>query len=86
MTYNTNKFEDMLFGPLSKNWCNYFYVFSIFFFCSFLLCLIFLLYSLFKKTNRDPLMNMFIIEFLVASFIFYLEKRILHGMCVKSKL
>ena len=76
--------DNILFGPMSKNWCNYFYAFTIFFFCSFILCLFYLIYILVSKSNRNPVMIVFAVEFLIASFIFYIEKRILHSMCVNS--
>ena len=76
-------FEDYFFGPLTKNWCNYFYVFTIIFFVISLASLGYLIFLLATKSKPNPIVIMLTVELIVASFILYIEKRLLHGMCIR---
>ena len=74
---------DYLFGPLGKDWCIYFYVFSI---INFLLIFIngFLLinYAMSKFVNYYMIgLKGFLV---IMNITFYIQFRILQGMCIKS--
>ena len=74
---------DYLYGPLSKNWCMYFYLFSIFYFLSIFICFgLFIRYSMGKTAN--PSLAGIMIIYVFGSAIAYIQMRILHGMCIKS--
>ena len=72
------------FGPLSKEYCVYFYYFAV---AGFLLMILFSLLTLmivvrfYKKMNANILMNLF--AMIINSFLLYLSNRLLYTMCVK---
>jgi hypothetical protein len=73
------------FGPLSKEYCLYFYALSIFFGVMFVVALLILLFSLFKfykKVNTMVVINM--AALLANIFLAYFVNRLLHTMCVGS--
>lgn len=74
---------DYLYGPLSKNWCMYFYFFSIFYFLSIFICFfLFIRYTIGKNANIS-LASLMLVYFF-GCIIAYIQMRILHGMCIKS--
>jgi len=74
---------DFLFGPLSKNWCIYFYFLSIIWYVFFLISIIYIVMYIFsKKTNNSVTLGMVIYS--ITLLLMYIEKRILHGMCINS--
>ena len=78
---------NMLFGPLGKDSCVYFYFFSIFFYITFILAVVGLIgyiASRFDKLNNMHLINLAFA--IVNSFLAYFVNRLLHTMCMKSLL
>ena len=73
------------FGPLSKEYCVYFYALSIFFGVLFVIAVLVLLFALFKfykKVNSMVIINM--LALLANIFLAYFVNRLLHTMCVGS--
>ena len=72
---------DTLFGPLSKQYCVYFYFLSIF---GFILLAIFLISSIMvglsKRKGLDYYMQ--VVGISLGYAIFYFQNRLLHSMCV----
>ena len=57
---NMNNMLDTLFGPLTREYCLYYYGFSIFFYVLFVFVTVFSLYSLFtKKFSFGLLLSLF---------------------------
>jgi hypothetical protein len=78
-------FLDKYFGPLGKDSCMYFYIFSIIAGVSFMITLIgaiIVIITHFKKMDYLLLSNMFFM--LLNMFIIYFVNRLLHSMCIKS--
>lgn len=74
--------NNYLFGPLSQDWCMYFYLFSVFWYVLFIITLISIVFVLFSKKIDNKLLFPLVI-YGISVFVNYLEKRILHGMCMK---
>uniref|UniRef100_A0A6C0DN89 Uncharacterized protein n=1 Tax=viral metagenome TaxID=1070528 RepID=A0A6C0DN89_9ZZZZ len=74
-------YVDTLFGPLSKQYCVYFYFLSIF---GFILLAVFLISSivvgLSKRKGLDYYMQ--VVGIALGYAIFYFQNRLLHSMCV----
>ena len=72
---------DTLFGPLSKQYCIYFYFLSIF---GFILLAIFIVSSIIvglsKRRGIDYYMQ--VVGIALGYAIFYFQNRLLHSMCV----
>jgi hypothetical protein len=72
---------DTLFGPLSKQYCVYFYFLSIF---GFILLAVFIISSIFvglsKRKGLDYYMQ--VVGIALGYGIFYFQNRLLHSMCV----
>jgi len=72
---------DTLFGPLSKQYCVYFYFLSIF---GFILLAVFIVSSivvgLSKRKGLDYYMQ--VVGIALGYAIFYFQNRLLHSMCV----
>ena len=72
---------DTLFGPLSKQYCIYFYFLSIF---GFILLAIFIVSSIMvglsKRRGLDYYMQ--VVGIALGYAIFYFQNRLLHSMCV----
>ena len=71
---------DYLYGPLSKDYCIYFYVLSI---LGFVLLILFLVPAIFmgimKRKGVDYYFTILGVSFGYA--IFYFQNRLLHSMC-----
>ena len=84
MTNIMNKY----FGPLSKEYCVYFYYLSIFFFLMYVITLIgavaFIIknYKDFSKINLSFIINLVMV--LINMLLSYFVNRLLHTMCVNS--
>lgn len=80
-----NSFMNKYFGPLSIEYCTYFYVLSIFF-ALYGVMILFVLsgYVLmnFNKLNSSIIMNS--IFSMLSAFIIYFANRLLHTMCIHS--
>jgi hypothetical protein len=74
---------DILFGPLSKNYCLYFYIISVFGLVSlFFLCISTLYIGITKKKGTVFYMQMIYTGILY--FMIYLTSRLLFTMCNHS--
>lgn len=76
---------DAYFGPLSKEYCIYFYILSIIFGVTFVLSAIsigsfMVMHS--KKVDMMFIVNAFMV--LLNTFLAYLSNRLLNTMCVKT--
>ena len=75
-----NSILDYVMSPLDKSNCNYFYLFSLFGFISFLL----VIFKLLFKKNKNKF-NVTVISYLIsAPLIMYYVNRLLYSMCIKS--
>jgi hypothetical protein len=73
---------DNLFGPLSRDYCLWFYFLSILGFIWFVFYAISAIYlGIVKRKGSDYWMASFSIA--IAYFIFYFQNRLLHSMCNK---
>lgn len=72
---------DYLYGPLSKDYCIYFYILSI---LGFVLLILFLVPAIFmgimKRKGVDYYFTILGVSFGYA--IFYFQNRLLHSMCM----
>jgi hypothetical protein len=76
---------EQYFGPLSRDYCVYFYALSIVFGVMFAVSVVSISY--FAITHIKKVNSMFIINsvfILLNSFLAYLANRLLHTMCVRS--
>lgn len=73
---------DTLFGPLSSEFCIYFYYLSI---LGFILLALLLVTTLFigitKRKGSDFYLHMFTVA--IGYAIFYFQNRLLHSMCIR---
>lgn len=78
-----NDIMNILFGPLHKDYCAYFYYLSVF---GFILILISLgtTISLMVMKKRSGLFYMNSVMVLLGYGIFYFQNRLLHTMCNNS--
>lgn len=78
-------FMTTLFGPLSKEWCNYFLFLSMIMYFVFIVAIISEVYFIFKNyktlTGRNILNGVFM---LINAFLAYMVNRLLYTMCIKS--
>jgi len=73
---------DILFGPLDKKFCLYFYYLSVFAFAFVVLTIIsFLWVGISKKLDSRHYIHMFYIALIY--FVFYFQNRLLYSMCSK---
>ena len=80
-----SSFMEQYFGPLSRDYCVYFYALSIIFGVMFAMSAVYIAY--FAITHIKKVNSMFIINsvfILLNSFLAYLANRLLHTMCVRS--
>ena len=75
-----NDVMNSLFGPLHKDYCNYYYVLSILWFIAFIGAILSLvLVTTFKKRG-----SIFYLKLTAILGLFYFLNRLLHAMCVNS--
>ncbi len=74
--------NNLLFGPLGKNWCSLFYFFSILYFVIFFLMVGLTIFYLAGKNANGKLSFLTAISSLTPLLAYFIM-RILHGMCVK---
>lgn len=73
------------FGPLTKEYCTYFYYFSV---AGFIVMIMFIIFTLmvlvrfYKKFNTPLMMNL--LSMIINSFLLYFSNRLLYTMCMKS--
>jgi hypothetical protein len=76
-------FLQSLFGPLSKDYCLYFYILSMVgFFLLVLLCITTLMVGISQRQGIGFYLQM--LTGGIAYAIFYFQNRLLHSMCVGS--
>jgi hypothetical protein len=78
-------FMDKYFGPLSRDYCVYFYILTIMSAFAFAMSVVSLAY--YSITHIKKIDSMFVfnsIYILFSSFLAYFVNRLLHTMCVKS--
>lgn len=80
-----SNFMNNYFGPLSKEYCVYFYYLSIFFFIIYVFSLISFTVFIVKHYNKVNLA--YIVNFvmiLINTLLGYFVNRLLHSMCMNS--
>ena len=78
-------FMTTLFGPLKKEWCNYFLFLSMFMYVLFVIAVlteIFFLFNHYKTLDFKMIVNGVLL--LLNAFLAYMVNRLLYTMCVKS--
>jgi hypothetical protein len=81
----SNSFMDRFFGPLSKEYCNYFYIVSIIFAISFVFIIISILYLMVTNIKKfDMSLTISSLSSLISLLAAYLVNRLLYTMCVKT--
>ena len=72
-----------LFGPLTREYCLYYYAFSIFFYITFVFITLFSLYRLLTtKFSFDSLLSLAMACF--TYFLAYFVSRLSYSMCIGS--
>ena len=77
-------FEDTVFGPLRKPYCNYFYFLSVFGYIFMIGSLISLLYMGAKTKKTEPKFYMAGFAVIFTYGIIYFQNRLLYSMCIGS--
>lgn len=80
-----SSFMNQYFGPLSREYCVYFYALSILFGVMFMISAVSI--GFFMVTNIKKVNLMFVVNsalILLNSLLAYFVNRLLHTMCVKS--
>ena len=80
-----SSFMDTYFGPLSREYCVYFYaltILSAFVLVSSAITISYFMIMHFKKVDAMFMFNSFYVLF--TAFLGYIANRLLHTMCVKS--
>ena len=73
-----------LFGPLSKESCNYFYFFAVAGFIMMIVFILFTLVALVRYYKRiDTIKAIHLITMIMNSFLVYFSNRLLYTMCMK---
>jgi uncharacterized membrane protein len=78
-----SELEAALFGPVSKQFCAYFYYLSIINLLFVFIVLIGIVY-IFLTKKKDSSFYMQMIMTALLYFVFYFQNRILHTMCSNS--
>jgi len=72
-----------LFGPLDHKYCALFYYLSVFMFCILVFVIVLGIYvGIVKKKGFDHYISF--ISVAVLYFVYYLQNRLLYGMCKSS--
>jgi hypothetical protein len=72
--------EQTLFGPLSRDYCKYFYYMSVFVFIFFLVGCLHFVVNLIKYRKIDKTILLLILSNGLSYFLY----RLLYSMCIKS--
>jgi hypothetical protein len=80
-----NSLEDVLFGPLDKKYCMYFYAITIASFAFFLI-VAFLFLGLFIKGKKKMSFYAVLVTFAIVleAFFHYFQNRLLYTICVHT--
>jgi len=76
--------NNTLFGPLSKQYCLYFYLLSVFGFVFLVIAVLGMLFNLFSKKMDGKIVGGFLMAALGYG-IFYFQSRLLYSMCSHSE-
>lgn len=76
--------NETLFGPLSKQYCLYFYLLSVFGFIFLAIAVIGMLFNMFSKKMDGKVVGGFLMAALGYG-IFYFQSRLLYSMCSHSE-
>ena len=77
--------ENYLYGPLSKQYCIVFYLLSVIGLLTFVLVLVAAGINILDGTKKLSMTEILIIAYsLFFPFLFYIQNRLLHSMCVSS--
>ena len=79
-----NNLMDYFFGPLSKEYCVYYYVMSVISAIVFAVTLVSFIFTLSKTKQIKFSTILFMSNFLVSTFIGYFVSRLLYSMCIRS--
>jgi hypothetical protein len=74
-----------VFGPLNKEWCNYFLFLSMIMYALFVIAVItelFFLFKHYKSLDFKMIVNGALL--LINAFLAYMVNRLLYTMCIKS--
>lgn len=77
-----NEVMDYLFSPLGKEWCMYFYFLSVLAYVSFVVAVVFVIFSLVKKGRTMTFLTGFTVIF--HPFLLYFVNRMFYSICVNS--
>jgi hypothetical protein len=80
----SNSFMDKFFGPLSKEYCLYFYALSVIFGVLFVFTGISILYKIITNFKKIDIEIIVPIVGLINMFLVYLVNRLLYTMCIRS--
>ena len=78
-------FMSKLFGPLNKEWCDYFLIISMIMYVFFIIAIfteVVFIFKHYKTLNFRTIMHGFLM--LVNAFLAYMVNRLLYSMCIKS--
>jgi hypothetical protein len=77
--------ENYLFGPLSKQYCMLFYLMSVLGLLTFVIVLVTAGYGILSGSKKFSLTEILIIAYsLFFPFLFYIQNRLLHSMCINT--
>ena len=80
-----SNFMTNLFGPLNKDWCDYFLIISMIMYVFFIIAIVtevVFIFKHYKTLNFRNIMHGFLM--LINAFLAYMVNRLLYSMCVKS--
>jgi hypothetical protein len=80
----SNSIMDKFFGPLSKEYCLYFYALSVIFGVLFVFTGISILYKIITNFKKIDIEIIVPIVGLINMFLVYLVNRLLYTMCIRS--
>ncbi len=74
--------DKLLFSPLDKNHCLYFYYLSVFFFCLFVSLIFLLVFAYFHSKVKFPPAE--VLWILINPLMLYFINRLYYSMCINS--
>ena len=78
-----SSFNNMLFGPLDRKYCSYFYYLTVIMFIFCILSILTFLYNGFT-TKFDMIKFAMFLYMILLYGAFYIQNRILYSMCINS--
>ena len=77
------RIDKLLFSPLNKNHCFYFYYLSVFFFCLFVSLIFLLVLDYFYSKVKSPTAAQ-VLWLLINPLLLYFINRLYYSMCINS--